>query len=115
MPRRCTTREDLDDDHATAETGTSELAGIDDVGIGLANFMIAHWFCAHGDPYIRNLGSECPLADVEPSKLRRTPFELPSIMAILADSGSYLDRYVEDIIDAAASRRFLSSCETLPN
>ena len=36
MPRRCTTREDLDDDHAAAAAWTSRLAGIDDVSIGLA-------------------------------------------------------------------------------
>jgi len=29
---------------------------------------------------------------MEPGKLRFTPFELPSIMAILADGSSYLDR-----------------------
>ena len=36
MPRCCTAREDLDDDHATAAAGTTGLVGIDDVGIGLA-------------------------------------------------------------------------------
>ena len=33
MPRHCTTREDLDDDHATAAAWTSGLAGID-IGTG---------------------------------------------------------------------------------
>jgi hypothetical protein len=48
--------------------------------------------------------------DIEPGKLRVTPFELPSIMAILADGSSYLDRYVEGVIEAegfAASHRLL--------
>lgn len=42
--------------------------------------------------------------------LTNTPFELPMIMAILADGSSYLDRYVEGVIEAegfAASRRLL--------
>ena len=36
MPWRCTAREDLDDDHATAAAWTSRLAGIDGGNGGLA-------------------------------------------------------------------------------
>jgi hypothetical protein len=35
MPWRCTAREDLDDDHATAAAWTSRLAGIDGDSGGL--------------------------------------------------------------------------------
>jgi hypothetical protein len=51
-----------------------------------------------------------PIANIEPGKLRFTPFELPSFMATLEDGSSYLDRHVEGVIEAegfAASRRLL--------
>jgi hypothetical protein len=42
--------------------------------------------------------------------VRFTPFELPSIMVIRADGSSYLDRYVEGVVEAegfADSHRLL--------